>query len=121
MAGGVRHLARPRHSDRIVRIGHTLAAAPQRRLPPGKAALYVGNARSVLVGVHRSGGGRAIAFGVMVYAWPAITLAALVVVYGVYAFADGVFLLVKAIGSWKAREDPGYCCSEGCWVLALAS
>jgi len=53
----------------------------------------------------------AIALGVMVYAWPAITLAALIIVFGVYAFADGVFLLVKAIGSWKAREDR--------WVLLL--
>ena len=47
----------------------------------------------------------AIALGVMVYAWPTITIAALIIVFGVYAFADGVFLIVKAIGGWKARDD----------------
>ena len=55
----------------------------------------------------------AIAFGVMVYAWPAITITALIVVFGVYAFADGVFLIVKAIGGWKARDDRWLLLFEG--------
>ena len=53
----------------------------------------------------------AIAFGVMVFAWPAITVDALIIVFGIYAFADGVLLVAKAIGSWKARDDR--------WLLLL--
>jgi uncharacterized membrane protein HdeD (DUF308 family) len=55
----------------------------------------------------------AIALGVMVYAWPAITVTALIIVFGIYAFADGVFLLVKAIGGWKARDDRWLLLFEG--------
>src|SRR5208282_2158738 len=53
----------------------------------------------------------AVVFGVLTLAWPTITLAALIILFGVYAFADGVFLLVKAIGSWAARDDR--------WLLLL--
>jgi len=55
----------------------------------------------------------AIALGVMVFAWPAITVGALIIVFGIYAFADGVFLVVKAIGGWKAREDRWLLLFEG--------
>ena len=55
----------------------------------------------------------AIALGVMVFAWPAISVAALIIVFGIYAFADGVFLVVKAIGGWKAREDRWLLLFEG--------
>jgi len=55
----------------------------------------------------------AIALGVMVYVWPAITITALIIVFGVYAFVDGVFLVVKAIGSWKARDDRWLLLFEG--------
>jgi uncharacterized membrane protein HdeD (DUF308 family) len=55
----------------------------------------------------------AIALGVMVFAWPAITVAALIIVFGIYAFADGVFLVVKAIGGWKARDDRWLLLFEG--------
>ena len=55
----------------------------------------------------------AIALGVMVYAWPTITITALIIVFGVYAFADGVFLIVKAIGGWKARDDRWLLLFEG--------
>jgi uncharacterized membrane protein HdeD (DUF308 family) len=55
----------------------------------------------------------AIALGVMVYAWPAMSVAALIIVFGIYAFVDGVFLLVKAIGGWKARDDRWLLLFEG--------
>jgi uncharacterized membrane protein HdeD (DUF308 family) len=41
-------------------------------------------------------GGAAIAFGVMAILWPGITLAALVLLWGAYAIADGVLSLVAA-------------------------
>jgi uncharacterized membrane protein HdeD (DUF308 family) len=53
----------------------------------------------------------AILFGILAYAWPGITLATLIILFGAYAFVDGVFLIIKTIGNWKAREDR--------WLLLL--
>ena len=53
----------------------------------------------------------AVVFGVLALIWPTITLAIVVVMFGAYAFLDGVFLVVKAISSWKARDDR--------WLLLL--
>src|SRR5205814_4569834 len=38
----------------------------------------------------------AIVFGIMAFAWPGLTLTALVLVWGVYALVDGVFALIAA-------------------------
>jgi len=38
----------------------------------------------------------AVLFGIMCFAWPGITLASLVILYGAYALVDGVFALVSA-------------------------
>ncbi len=54
----------------------------------------------------------AVLFGVLALLWPSVTLGVLVVLFGAYALADGVFLIVKAISSWKARDDR--------WLLLLA-
>ncbi|WP_274627514.1 HdeD family acid-resistance protein [Arvimicrobium flavum] len=39
----------------------------------------------------------AVLFGVLTFVWPGITLITLVLLYGAYAFADGVFSLFAAI------------------------
>ncbi len=39
----------------------------------------------------------AILFGVLAFAWPGITLASLVLLFGAYALVDGVFALIGAI------------------------
>jgi uncharacterized membrane protein HdeD (DUF308 family) len=39
----------------------------------------------------------AVLFGIMCFAWPGITLAALVILYGAYALVNGIFALVAAI------------------------
>jgi uncharacterized membrane protein HdeD (DUF308 family) len=39
----------------------------------------------------------AIGFGVLAFIWPGLTLITLVVVYGVYAFIDGLLALVSAV------------------------
>jgi uncharacterized membrane protein HdeD (DUF308 family) len=44
----------------------------------------------------------AVLFGVMAFAWPNITLAALVIVWGAYALADGVLALIAA---WRVRDQ----------------
>ncbi len=38
-----------------------------------------------------------VLFGILAFVWPGITLAALVILYGAYAFADGIFALVAGI------------------------
>ncbi|MFP7671852.1 HdeD family acid-resistance protein [Marivita sp. S0852] len=38
-----------------------------------------------------------VAFGIMAFAWPALTLAILVVIFGVYVLVDGVFGLIDAV------------------------
>src|SRR5262245_48222978 len=39
----------------------------------------------------------ALLFGIFAFIWPGITLAVLVIVWGAYAIADGVFALIAAI------------------------
>jgi uncharacterized membrane protein HdeD (DUF308 family) len=53
----------------------------------------------------------AIAFGVLAFTWPVLTLATLVLLFGFYAFVDGVFSLMTAIGGHRQKEDR--------WLLAL--
>jgi uncharacterized membrane protein HdeD (DUF308 family) len=53
----------------------------------------------------------AILFGVLAFIWPGITLAVLVLLFGVYALVDGIFAIVLAIGGWKERDDR--------WLLML--
>lgn len=47
-------------------------------------------------------GAVAVLFGVLALAWPGITLAALVIVWGAYALADGVLALIAA---WRVRDQ----------------
>jgi len=53
----------------------------------------------------------AILFGIVSFAWPGITVATLIVLFGAYALVDGIFLIIKAIGNWRGREDR--------WLLLL--
>ena len=53
----------------------------------------------------------AIVFGILTLAWPGLTLAAFVVVFGAYAFVDGIVLVIKAINTWSAKGDH--------WLLML--
>lgn len=53
----------------------------------------------------------AILFGIFALSRPGITLAALVILFGVYALVDGVFSLFAAISGWNHREDR--------WLLLL--
>jgi len=53
----------------------------------------------------------AILFGILAFVWPGITLVTLVIFFGVYAFVDGIFAIVNAIGGWGKRDDH--------WLLLL--
>jgi uncharacterized membrane protein HdeD (DUF308 family) len=39
----------------------------------------------------------AVAFGILAFVWPAMTLVTLILLYGAFAFVDGIFALVAAI------------------------
>ena len=45
-----------------------------------------------------------IACGLIAFAWPAITLGALVILFGAYAFLDGIFGLAGAMRASQAHE-----------------
>lgn len=51
-----------------------------------------------------------VLFGVMAYMWPGITLVSLVLLFGAYAFVDGVFAVIGAITGRKEQDD---------WILML--
>ena len=53
----------------------------------------------------------AIVFGVFCFAMPGMALATLVLLFGAYALADGILMLVASIRSWSSREDR--------WLLLL--
>jgi uncharacterized membrane protein HdeD (DUF308 family) len=52
-----------------------------------------------------------ILFGILAMTRPGMTLAVLVLLFGIYALIDGVFALFSAIGGWQHREDR--------WLLVL--
>lgn len=53
----------------------------------------------------------AILFGILAFARPGLTLAALVLLFGFYALVDGIFSLIAAFSGWQHREDR--------WLLVL--
>jgi uncharacterized membrane protein HdeD (DUF308 family) len=56
-------------------------------------------------------GALAIAFAIVAFMWPVVTLGSLVLLFGFYALLDGIFSLLTAIGGRRGREDR--------WLLAL--
>jgi uncharacterized membrane protein HdeD (DUF308 family) len=47
----------------------------------------------------------AIAFGVLAFVWPGITIASLVLVFGAFALVDGIFSLLAAFQGRKVDEE----------------
>jgi uncharacterized membrane protein HdeD (DUF308 family) len=47
----------------------------------------------------------AIAFGVIAIGWPGLTLAALVIFFGAYAFVDGCLIIGATIASWHQLDN----------------
>src|SRR5581483_2812619 len=61
----------------------------------------------------------AIAFGVLAFVRPGMTLAALVIFFGAYAFVDGIFAIILAIGGWERRNDRWLLLLEGVVGLVI--
>ncbi len=53
----------------------------------------------------------AIVYIIIAIAWPGITIANLILLFGAYVFIDGLILTFKAIRNWHAKEDR--------WLLLL--
>jgi uncharacterized membrane protein HdeD (DUF308 family) len=53
----------------------------------------------------------AVVYIIIAIAWPGITVANLILLFGAYVFIDGLILTFKAIRNWHAKEDR--------WLLLL--
>jgi uncharacterized membrane protein HdeD (DUF308 family) len=63
----------------------------------------------------------AIIFGILAFLWPGATGVALVILFGAYAFVDGIFAIVSAVRAAQAHERWGAFLIEGIIGLAIAA
>lgn len=63
----------------------------------------------------------AIIFGLLALLWPAAAGLALVILFGAYAFVDGVFAIISAIRAAEAHERWGAFLFEGIVGLVIAA
>jgi uncharacterized membrane protein HdeD (DUF308 family) len=62
----------------------------------------------------------AVLFGFLAFRLPIVTLAALVLMFGVYALVDGVFSLGAAVAGWRHQENRWLLLLEGLIGLGAA-
>src|SRR5260370_36552347 len=62
-----------------------------------------------------------IAFGILTFVWPGITLVALVLLFGAYSLIDGVMSLIGAVRAAEAHERWGVLVLEGLVGIAAAA
>jgi uncharacterized membrane protein HdeD (DUF308 family) len=63
----------------------------------------------------------AVVFGVLAFAWPGATIVALVILFGAYAFVDGVFAIVAAVRAAQSHERWWPFLLEGIVGIAIAA
>jgi uncharacterized membrane protein HdeD (DUF308 family) len=63
----------------------------------------------------------AVVFGVLAFAWPGATIVALVILFGAYAFVDGVFAIVAAVRAAQSHERWWPFFLEGIVGIAIAA
>lgn len=63
----------------------------------------------------------AVVFGILAFFWPAAATLALVILFGAYAFVDGVFALVAAVRAAEAHERWWVLLLEGLVGLMIAA
>ncbi len=62
----------------------------------------------------------AVIFGLLAFAWPGATGFALVILFGAYAFVDGLFAIVSAVRAAEAHQRWGAFLFEGIVGLVIA-
>jgi uncharacterized membrane protein HdeD (DUF308 family) len=63
----------------------------------------------------------AVIFGILAFCWPGATLFAICILFGAYAFVDGVFAIVAAVRAAQAHERWWPFVIEGIVGLAIAA
>ncbi|MEO6835741.1 MAG: HdeD family acid-resistance protein [Candidatus Tumulicola sp.] len=63
----------------------------------------------------------AVVFGILAFLWPAPTLLAIGILFGAYAFVDGVFAIVAAVRAAQSHERWWAFLLEGIVGLAIAA
>jgi uncharacterized membrane protein HdeD (DUF308 family) len=63
----------------------------------------------------------AVIFGILAFLWPGATLFAICILFGAYAFVDGVFAIVAAVRAAQAHERWWPFVIEGIVGLAIAA
>jgi uncharacterized membrane protein HdeD (DUF308 family) len=62
----------------------------------------------------------AVLFGILVFVWPGVSLAMLVLLFGAYAFVDGIFALAATVRASAEGRPAWPLLVEGLAVSALA-
>jgi uncharacterized membrane protein HdeD (DUF308 family) len=62
----------------------------------------------------------AIAFGILTWVWPDITVRVLMVAFGAFALANGVLSFSKAVDSWYEKDDRWVFVIEGLLGIGIA-
>jgi uncharacterized membrane protein HdeD (DUF308 family) len=62
----------------------------------------------------------AIAFGVLTWVWPDITVRVVMVAFGAFALANGVLSISKAVDSWDEKDDRWLFVLEGFLGIGIA-
>jgi uncharacterized membrane protein HdeD (DUF308 family) len=63
----------------------------------------------------------AVIFGVLAFAWPGATIVAIIILFGAYAFVDGVFAIVAAVRAAQSHERWWPFLLEGIVGIAIAA
>jgi len=63
----------------------------------------------------------AVIFGILAFAWPGATIVAIGILFGAYAFVDGVFAIVSAVRAAESHQRWGAFLIEGIIGLVIAA
>jgi uncharacterized membrane protein HdeD (DUF308 family) len=63
----------------------------------------------------------AVIFGILAFVWPGATIVAIGILFGAYAFVDGIFAIVAAVRAAEAHERWGALAIEGVIGLVIAA
>jgi len=62
----------------------------------------------------------AVAFGILTWVWPGITVRVVLVAFGAFALANGILSISKAVDSWDEKDDRWLFVLEGLLGIGIA-